>query len=329
MQATTNIPVNSIADYFILNGYSTEQSGLFHGKAGMSLLLFEIAHTLDDERIEAHAFDIFSQAMLTQTQSVALSDGLAGIGYALRYLLNRHYLEGEFEELFDVQTSQITDRLDEADALGPRFESTALAALHFVTPEKRATLSESVCEALNNLRDRLYEQLADAECVSFALMKQIVWLYKLCNWYTPKTKTIHTDLLSERLYALHRAGKLALPLVLYLFLPDKQAHRPALKAYRAIGHSLPFSEQLFLAEARYQSGEGSLAQCYDRPLSLTDMEQLYAGMHFKTALRHGIGLYWWYARRQQGDQDIVRLLYDLFLLPDDCMPFTKKAEDCK
>ena len=55
------VDINSIlirkqADFVMLNSCSVNSSGLYNGKAGMALALFETANLLDDNYIEVKPF---------------------------------------------------------------------------------------------------------------------------------------------------------------------------------------------------------------------------------------------------------------------------------
>ena len=48
--------IKKAAEHVMLNSCSVSSSGLFNGKAGMSLALFEVARFLEDEYIEDQAY---------------------------------------------------------------------------------------------------------------------------------------------------------------------------------------------------------------------------------------------------------------------------------
>jgi len=91
--------------YLILNGYSKNNSGLYYGKAGLAVGLFELSRYLNDERIENHAFELLNQSLISKTEVCDLEKGLSGIAYALRYLVENSFIEADANEL-------IGDKLD-------------------------------------------------------------------------------------------------------------------------------------------------------------------------------------------------------------------------
>lgn len=102
-----------LADYLILNGYSKEGSGLYYGKAGIAIGLFELSRFLQDERIEDHAFELLKQSLLTKAEFCDLEIGLSGIAYALRYLTKNHFIEADQNELFGEKLRKIAVYVEE------------------------------------------------------------------------------------------------------------------------------------------------------------------------------------------------------------------------
>lgn len=102
-----------IADYLILNGYSKDSSGLYYGKAGIALGLFELSRYLQDEKVEDHAFEILNQSLLSKIKLCNLEVGLAGIAYALRYLIENKFIEADSSELFGDKLDMIAAFVEE------------------------------------------------------------------------------------------------------------------------------------------------------------------------------------------------------------------------
>ena len=102
VQLSTNI-IRQIASYIIQNSAALTSSGLFEGKAGHALCLFEISRLTFDEKMEDSAFLILQEALLSKTQSIAFGNGLSGIGYVLLYLIKYKHIEADFNDLFEKQ----------------------------------------------------------------------------------------------------------------------------------------------------------------------------------------------------------------------------------
>lgn len=89
-----------IADYLILSSTNTLETGIYKGKAGHALSLFELAALINNENIEQAAFNIIKEALLTKTQNINFKEGLSGLGYVLLYLIKYNFIDADFRELF-------------------------------------------------------------------------------------------------------------------------------------------------------------------------------------------------------------------------------------
>lgn len=114
MTEDNKISMKKQADFVMLNACSTNSNGLYYGKAGIALALFETAKFLDDEYIEDQAFQTFQESLITQSKDISFENGLSGIGYVLLHLIHHDFLEANFNELFEDKLSLIhkyTDHL--------------------------------------------------------------------------------------------------------------------------------------------------------------------------------------------------------------------------
>jgi hypothetical protein len=102
-----------LVDYILLNAYSVNSTGLYKGKAGLSLCLFEVARFQEDEYIEGHSFDLLQEALLTKNGDIGFENGLSGIGYVLLYLIENKFVEADFHELFGNNLKKIEETLSE------------------------------------------------------------------------------------------------------------------------------------------------------------------------------------------------------------------------
>ncbi|WP_315578923.1 hypothetical protein [Hoylesella oralis] len=99
--------VGKLVDFILLNAFSIESSGLYNGKAGLSLSLFQTAKYLQDEYIESQAFELLKEALLYNGDDIGFEDGLSGIGYVLLFLIRNNYIDADFYDLFGVQNDKI------------------------------------------------------------------------------------------------------------------------------------------------------------------------------------------------------------------------------
>lgn len=104
--------IKKAVEHVMLNSGSVSSSGLFNGKAGMSLALFEVARFLEDEYIEDQALQTLQESLLTKTNDPGFENGLSGIGYVLLYLTKNKLVEADFDELFGDKLQFIYEHAD-------------------------------------------------------------------------------------------------------------------------------------------------------------------------------------------------------------------------
>ncbi|GHU63155.1 hypothetical protein FACS1894160_3160 [Bacteroidia bacterium] len=123
-------PFQKLADTILLNAYSVNSIGLYDGKCGMSLCLFELAHYLRDEQIEEYACELLreSLALSSKCENISLEYGLAGIGFAFLYLVENKFIDADIKDLFGNQLQKIQSQIKEID----NFSEKHLSLVHFL-----------------------------------------------------------------------------------------------------------------------------------------------------------------------------------------------------
>lgn len=104
--------IYKLIDYVLLNSCSVNSSGLYNGKAGIALALFEVARCLQDQYIEEQACDLLQESLLSKNEDIGFENGLSGIGYVLCYLIENKFIEADFEDLFQNNLYKIKATLD-------------------------------------------------------------------------------------------------------------------------------------------------------------------------------------------------------------------------
>lgn len=131
MNINENI-LRRLADYVMLNACSVSSSGLYSGKSGMALSLFETAVFLHDEYIEEQAFQTFQEALLTRTKDISFENGLCGIGYVLIYLIRNAMLEADLKELFGDNLQIIYDTLEKETNSSIPINGKSMRVMYFL-----------------------------------------------------------------------------------------------------------------------------------------------------------------------------------------------------
>lgn len=101
--------VHKLTDYILLNSCSLSSSGLYNGKAGIALTLFEVAKYFNDIYIEERASELLRETLLTKNDDIGFENGLSGVGYVLLYLIENNFVDASFEELFGDNLFKITN----------------------------------------------------------------------------------------------------------------------------------------------------------------------------------------------------------------------------
>jgi hypothetical protein len=113
-----------LTDYILLNAYSVNFAGLYNGKTGIALCLFENSRYLADEKIEDKAFELLQESLAishkAKNAGIDFKNGLSGIGFVLLYLIENRFLDADFEELFGKQANQIQLQLKERNTFSEK-----------------------------------------------------------------------------------------------------------------------------------------------------------------------------------------------------------------
>lgn len=99
--------IRKIAEQIEQNSGKTSSTGLYNGKAGLSISLFIAAEYLLNEQLEDIAYRLLQESLIIKSNDVSFENGLAGIGYTLLYLIENKYLEADFDEIFGSQYETI------------------------------------------------------------------------------------------------------------------------------------------------------------------------------------------------------------------------------
>jgi len=111
-------------------------TGLYNGKAGLSLSLFIAAEYLQDEQLEDTAYNLLQESLVIKNYDVSFENGLAGIGYVLCYLIENKYLEADFDEIFGMQYETLVKSYENIEKDPSRLVNS-LQAIYFLSDASR------------------------------------------------------------------------------------------------------------------------------------------------------------------------------------------------
>lgn len=107
--------IKELANTIVANLYNTVGVGLFNGKMGLAIFMYNCARYFDNCIYEAIADqlidDIYSQ--INSDISPNIFDGSAGIGFGLSYLIHNHFIEGDSSDvLHDIDSYLLNNSRD-------------------------------------------------------------------------------------------------------------------------------------------------------------------------------------------------------------------------
>ena len=124
--------IRKIANGVMQNSAKMSLTGLYNGKAGLSLSLFTASNYLHDELMEDVAHRLFQESLIIRNSDIGFENGLAGIGYAMLYLVENKYMEADFDELFGIQYETIISSFKNIEKVPPRLVNS-LQTLYFLS----------------------------------------------------------------------------------------------------------------------------------------------------------------------------------------------------
>lgn len=128
--------IRKLVDYVLLNAYSVNSTGLYNGKAGISLTLFEVARLLNDDYLEDQAYELLQESLLSTNEDLSFENGLAGIGYTLLYLSENGFIDADFDDLFKEQYEKIMNGFEMLREQ-PKLLLNSIQMIYFLTSIKR------------------------------------------------------------------------------------------------------------------------------------------------------------------------------------------------
>jgi hypothetical protein len=124
--------IRVITGQILKNSGKTNSTGLYNGKAGLSIVLFMAAEYLEDEHIEDIAYDLFQESLIIKNFDISFENGLSGIGYALLFLVEHEYIEVDFDQIFGMQYEAIIKNFENTGKDPARLVNS-LQAIYFLS----------------------------------------------------------------------------------------------------------------------------------------------------------------------------------------------------
>ena len=104
--------IQNLTDCLLQKTGEVRATGLYDGKAGLSLSLFIASGYLQDERAEDRAYSLLQESLVVTGSNLSFETGLSGIGYALLCLLENDCIEADFDDIFGRQYKALIHSLE-------------------------------------------------------------------------------------------------------------------------------------------------------------------------------------------------------------------------
>ena len=105
---------NNLTEKLLLSELDNYPVGLFHGKMGLVIYFYHLSKIESNPEYQSIAELLLDQIMLNDlspNHSIAVEDGLAGIGLGVTYLIKNEFVEGYINELLEVIDNEIYRRI--------------------------------------------------------------------------------------------------------------------------------------------------------------------------------------------------------------------------
>ena len=99
------------AFYLRINASALSSVGLYEGKAGIALALFEVADLLQNADLENYAVRLLEECLVTSVNDLSFQNGWAGILYVVQYLTQRNLLSFEIDDLLYQKEEEIYNHI--------------------------------------------------------------------------------------------------------------------------------------------------------------------------------------------------------------------------
>jgi len=144
--------IRKLTDIILLNASTVSSSGLYNGKAGMALALFEAAKYLHDEKVEDRASLLLQESLIIEKNDYSFENGLSGIGYVLLYLIENGFLDADFNEIFDKQFDRIIKSFADIEN-NPSQLFSSFNVVYFLEKVKKKDQNDSI----NKIIQKIFE----------------------------------------------------------------------------------------------------------------------------------------------------------------------------
>lgn len=184
--------IRRLVDYVLLNACAENYTGLYSGKAGISVCLFEMQRELKDNYIEKQSLELLRESLLTKNNDISFENGLSGIGFSLLYLINNKFVNADFYDLFDINLDKILSTITlwkEKDETIQIFNNVSI--LYFLDYlfrySKRQEYNDYIELIYNTINDML-----EAQFEEISSFKNTYFITSVVSFFEKYLKILHS-----------------------------------------------------------------------------------------------------------------------------------------
>lgn len=164
--------------------------GLFYGKTGWAIYLFEMSRIKCDKILETSAVNIISNVcfQIDSLKSIDLKDGLAGIGLGINYLIKKKFIAGNVNEILQDIDDRIYREVSYPASFGKIDTLSKIQIVYYFlvrlkelkpTSENSFLFKELIMESINSIHKSI-ETMSFEEPLSYNveyLLPQLLFLF--------------------------------------------------------------------------------------------------------------------------------------------------------
>lgn len=111
MRENNNGILDCTMNHLTLHAPFLENLGLYNGKLGIIIVLYQYAHIVSNKIYEEIANNLLEDTLshLPSSMPIGLADGICGIGWGICHLLENHFVEGEANEILQEIDNKILE----------------------------------------------------------------------------------------------------------------------------------------------------------------------------------------------------------------------------
>lgn len=236
------------------------------------MALFEASRYLQNENVENEAFKLLQEAIIFNPGDLSFENGLSGIGYIVMCLIDKNFIEADFDEIFGEQYEKIVKSIVDVEKK-PEMLLNSMKVIYFLSKaacikpkdERLSRTKQKIFEGLELFLTLQFQDFSDIHCINdkMAVLRIYEVYLKLVNFAGYKH---FSHVLLENYAVLYQTGRVLSSLAIGYEL-DILVRRNSIAGYDDI-----VNEQIADGTRNIHFAHLSLKEKIDVAKLLSDME---------------------------------------------------------